>query len=94
MGGTVSPGCLARVTREGTFCDVERRRFACRASDASQRLRIKTFALLDVCADQTGALVRYRASEFAGPGFANVERFEFTDDLIAHVEVYFGRDLG
>jgi len=56
--------------------------------------RITTFALLDVCADQTGALVRYRASEFAGPGFANVERLEFRDDLIAHVEVYFGRDLG
>jgi ketosteroid isomerase-like protein len=55
--------------------------------------QIKTFALLDVCADDTGALVRYRASEFAGPGFANVERFEFRDDLIAHVEVYFGRDL-
>jgi hypothetical protein len=54
--------------------------------------RIKTFALLDICADDNGALVRYRASELAGPGFAGVERFEFRDNLIAHVEVYFGRD--
>ena len=34
-----------------------------------------------------------RAAEFAGPGFASVEHFKFKDDLIAHVEVYFGRDL-
>ena len=55
---------------------------------------IKSFTLLDVCADEDGALVRYRAGEFAGPGFANVERFEFRDGQIAHVEVYFGRELG
>ena len=54
---------------------------------------IKSFALLDVCADDDGALVRYRAAEFAGPGFANVERFEFSDDQVVHVEVYFGREL-
>jgi hypothetical protein len=29
-----------------------------------------------------------------GPGFANVEHFEFTGDQISHVEVYFGRELG
>jgi len=40
------------------------------------------------------SLVRYRATEFAGPGFANVERFEFAEGQIAHVEVYFGRALG
>ncbi len=56
--------------------------------------RIKSFTLIDVCADNDGALVRYRAAEFAGPGFANVERFEFKDHLISHVEVYFGRGLG
>jgi hypothetical protein len=55
---------------------------------------IKSFALLDVCADDDGALVRYRAGEFVGPGFANVERFEFRDNQIVHVEVYFGRELG
>jgi ketosteroid isomerase-like protein len=55
---------------------------------------IKSFALLDICADDDGALVRYRASQFVGPGFANIERFEFTDDQIVHVEVYFGRELG
>jgi ketosteroid isomerase-like protein len=55
---------------------------------------IKSFALLDVCADDSGALIRYRAAEFAGAGFANVERFEFRDDQIVHVEVYFGREFG
>jgi ketosteroid isomerase-like protein len=55
---------------------------------------IESFALLDVCADDKGALVRYRAGEVAGPGFANVERFEFTGDHISHVEVFFGRELG
>jgi ketosteroid isomerase-like protein len=54
---------------------------------------IKSFALLDVCADDHSALIRYRAAEFTGPGFANVEHFEFTADQITHVEVYFGRDL-
>jgi ketosteroid isomerase-like protein len=53
---------------------------------------IKTFALLDVCADDNGALVRYRATEVAGAGFACAEHFEFKDDQIVHVEVYFGRD--
>lgn len=55
---------------------------------------IKAFTLLDVCASAEDALVRYRASELAGPGFSNVERFEFTDDLISHVAVYYGRGLG
>jgi ketosteroid isomerase-like protein len=55
--------------------------------------RIESFRLLDVCADAEGALVRYRAAELTGPGFANVEHFEFTEDLISHVEVYFGRDI-
>lgn len=55
--------------------------------------RIKSFTLLDICADNDEALVRYRATEFAGPGFANVERFEFKDNLISHVAVYFGRSL-
>jgi ketosteroid isomerase-like protein len=54
---------------------------------------IRSFELLDVCADDGGALVRYRADEFVGPGFANVERFEFSGDKIVHVEVYFGREL-
>jgi ketosteroid isomerase-like protein len=56
--------------------------------------RIKSFALLDICSDNDGALVRYRATEYTGPGFACVERFAFKDNLISHVEVYFGRDLG
>jgi hypothetical protein len=56
--------------------------------------RFKRFTLVDVCADDQRALVRYRAEEFTGPGFANVEYFEFDDDLIAHVDVYFGRGLG
>jgi ketosteroid isomerase-like protein len=55
---------------------------------------IKSFTLLDVCADANAALIRYRAAEFAGPGFANVEHFEFTGAQIAHIEVYFGRELG
>jgi hypothetical protein len=54
---------------------------------------IRSFALLDVCADANGALVRYRADQFTGPGFANVERFEFSGNQIMHVEVYFGREL-
>jgi ketosteroid isomerase-like protein len=56
--------------------------------------RIESFTLLDICADDQGAMVRYRARESDGPGFANVERFEFTGDRISHVEVYFGRELG
>ena len=55
--------------------------------------RIESFTLLDVCADAQGALVRYRAAEFSGPGFANDEHFEFTGDRISHVDVYFGREL-
>jgi ketosteroid isomerase-like protein len=55
---------------------------------------IKAFHLLDVCAGDHGALVRYRADEVAGPGFANVEYFEFDGGQIAHVDVYFGRELG
>ena len=56
--------------------------------------RIRSFTLLDVCADTHDALVRYRAAEFTGPGFANVEHFEFAGDLISHVAVYYGRELG
>jgi SnoaL-like domain len=55
--------------------------------------QIKSFTLLDVGADDTGALVIYRADEFAGPGFAGVEHFEFKGDQILHVEVCFGREL-
>jgi|HubBroStandDraft_1064217.scaffolds.fasta_scaffold325641_2 ketosteroid isomerase-like protein len=55
--------------------------------------RIVSFTLLDVCADGEGALVRYRAAELAGPGFANVEYLEFTGGVISHIDVYFGRDL-
>lgn len=55
---------------------------------------IESFTVLDVCADTDGALIRYRAAELAGPGFANVEHFEFSDDRISHVDVYFGRGLG
>jgi len=55
--------------------------------------RITSFTLLDACADNTAALVRYRASERNGPGFGNVEHFEFTDGLISHVEVFFGAPL-
>ena len=54
---------------------------------------IKSFTLLDVCADDDSALVRYLAGQFVGPGFANVEHFEFSGNQIAHVEVYFGREL-
>jgi hypothetical protein len=56
--------------------------------------RIESITLLDLCADTRGALIRYRATEFAGPGFANVEHFEFAADRISQIEVYFGRDLG
>jgi ketosteroid isomerase-like protein len=55
--------------------------------------RIKVFRLLDACSDAQDALVRYRASELSGPGFGNVEHFVFTDGLISHVDVYFGRSL-
>jgi hypothetical protein len=55
--------------------------------------RIESFALLDIYADSGSALIRYRAHEYDGPGFANVEQFEFTDDLVSHIEVYFGREL-
>lgn len=55
--------------------------------------RITSFKLLDACADPSDALIRYQASELNGPGFANVERFEFTDGLISHVDVYFGPHL-
>lgn len=53
--------------------------------------RIESFTLLDVCADCEDALIRYRAHEYDGPGFASVEHFEFTDDLVSHIDVYFGR---
>lgn len=55
---------------------------------------IKSFELLDVCADARDALIRYKATTFSGPGFASVEHFEFTGDLISHIDVYFGRELG
>ncbi|MGH3164661.1 MAG: nuclear transport factor 2 family protein [Trebonia sp.] len=55
---------------------------------------IKSFELLDVCADSRDALIRYTATEFTGPGFACAEHFEFTGDLIARIDVYFGRDPG
>ena len=55
--------------------------------------RIVSFTLEDACADASDALIRYRAGEVSGPGFANVEHFEFTDGLISHVDVYFGRSL-
>jgi hypothetical protein len=51
---------------------------------------ITHFTLLDVCADNDFALVRYHASTLDGAGFSNVERFEFREDLIAHVDCYFG----
>jgi SnoaL-like domain len=51
---------------------------------------IRRFTLLDVCADGDSALVRYHASTLDGAGFSNVERFEFREDLIAHVDCYFG----
>jgi ketosteroid isomerase-like protein len=54
---------------------------------------IQSFTLLDVCADAQGALIRYRAAEFNGPGFVNAEHFEFTGDGISHIDVYFGREL-
>jgi hypothetical protein len=54
---------------------------------------IKSFTLLDLCADDNGALARYLAAEFTGPGFAGTEHFDFTGDQITHVEVYFGREL-
>jgi len=55
--------------------------------------QIAWFTLVDACADARDALIRYRASEVSGPGFANVEHFEFTDGLISHVDVYFGPPL-
>jgi hypothetical protein len=36
------------------------------------------------------ALIRYHASAIEGAGFSNVEHFEFRDDLISHVDCYFG----
>jgi hypothetical protein len=55
--------------------------------------RIASFDLLDVCADDDSALIRYREDVPGEPGFQCVEHFEFTDDLVSHVEVYFGRAL-
>ncbi len=55
--------------------------------------RIQEFNLLDVCADHDRALIRYHAAVSGEPDFQCVEHFEFADDLVSHVEVYFGRDL-
>ncbi len=55
--------------------------------------RIESFSLLDVCADSDGALIRYRADVPGESGFQCVEHFEFMDELVCHVEVYFGREL-
>jgi hypothetical protein len=54
---------------------------------------IRHFNLLDVCADSDHALVRYHAITLEGPGFSNVEHVEFADDLISHVDCYFGPPL-
>lgn len=54
---------------------------------------IETFTLHDICADSDRAMVRCQATESSGPGFADVECFEFSDDLISHIEIYFGRAL-
>lgn len=51
---------------------------------------IRHFDLLDICADADHALIRYHANTFEGSGFSNVEHFEFRDDLISHVDCYFG----
>jgi hypothetical protein len=54
---------------------------------------ISHFALLDICADGDHALIRYHANTSEGAGFSNVEHFEFRDDLISHVDCYFGPPL-
>jgi ketosteroid isomerase-like protein len=53
---------------------------------------IEKFHLLDVCADSDSALIRYKADVTGDPGFQCAEHFEFADDLVSHIEVYFGRD--
>jgi ketosteroid isomerase-like protein len=55
--------------------------------------RIISFELEDLCADASDALIRYRATDTTGPGVSNTEHFEFTDGLISHIDVYFGRSL-
>jgi hypothetical protein len=54
---------------------------------------IRHFDLLDICADGDQALIRYHANTVEGAGFSNLERFEFRDDLISHVDCYFGPPL-
>jgi hypothetical protein len=51
-----------------------------------------TRSLLDVCADSGSALIRYKADVTGETGFQCAEHFEFADDLVSHIEVYFGRD--
>ena len=54
---------------------------------------IREFDLLDISADGDHALIRYHARTLEGAGFSNVEHFQFKDDLISHIDCYFGPPL-
>jgi ketosteroid isomerase-like protein len=51
--------------------------------------RITSFTLLDVCADESHALVRYLGAMNDGSEFSNAEHLEFVDDAIEHIDVFF-----
>jgi hypothetical protein len=53
--------------------------------------QIERFVLLDVAAGPDDAIVRYEAMGYDGSTFSNVERFEFAEDLILHIDVFFGQ---
>src|SRR5579884_3560205 len=55
-----------------------------------QHERITRFELLDVCAESDSAFVRYIGHAREGSPFHCVDHVEFRDDLILHIECYFG----
>jgi hypothetical protein len=52
--------------------------------------QIERFVLLDVAASPADAIVRYEAITYDGSTFSNIERFEFAEELIQHIDVFFG----
>lgn len=56
--------------------------------------QLRCFRLLQVTCDGDHALVRYQAVRYDGTSFENVEHFEFRDDHVTHIDVYFGGPVG
>ena len=57
-----------------------------------QHERITKFDLLDLCAESESAFVRYWGHVRDGSPWHCVDHVEFKDDLIFHIDCYFGRD--